>query len=261
VLLSTGAWGTATGIAKTARLLDNAGYLPVVLCADNQRLRSELSKSPHAVALGWVDDMPGLMAASRVLIDNAAGQTAQEALAAGLPVVGYRPIPGHGTEGVRRMADLGLSDHAGDPRQLLRSLGILSEPGQARERRIARARAIFAADSVTYLEALRRSPGPGARDPGASLVTLGGLPAGALNRSPRCHASGSAVPTHWRRSASRPPARPLRVKMISPLSLARKFWQARGLLATDRPVPEASRRTPPASAGSPELRCRCVHDP
>lgn len=33
---------------------------------------------------------------------------------AGLPVIGYRPIPGHGVDGVRHMADLGLSE--GRPR-------------------------------------------------------------------------------------------------------------------------------------------------
>jgi UDP-N-acetylglucosamine:LPS N-acetylglucosamine transferase len=154
VLLSTGAWGTASGLRQTARLLDGAGYLPVVLCGGNGRLHRKVALSPHAIALGWVDDMPGLMAAARVFIDNAAGQTAQEALAAGLPVVSYRPIPGHGAEGVRQMAELGLSDHAGDPEHLLRSVAELAAPGPVRDRRIAAGRALFAADGIAALEAL-----------------------------------------------------------------------------------------------------------
>jgi UDP-N-acetylglucosamine:LPS N-acetylglucosamine transferase len=106
VLLSTGAWGVGSSLAKTAALLDTAGYVPAVLCGGNRRLRRRLSARTGVVALPWVDDMPALMGASRALVDNAAGQTALQALAAGLPVIGYRPIPGHGTDGARYMAEL-----------------------------------------------------------------------------------------------------------------------------------------------------------
>jgi UDP-N-acetylglucosamine:LPS N-acetylglucosamine transferase len=164
VLLSTGAWGAATGIARTVRVLAGAGYLPVVLCGENERLRRELSAAPGAAVLGWVDDMPGLMSAADVLIDNAAGQTALQALAVGLPVVGYQPIPGHGAEGVRRMADLGLSDYAHDAGGLLCSLRALCQPNPYRDQRIAAGRALFAADAdaVGCLEFLARS---GVEDP------------------------------------------------------------------------------------------------
>jgi UDP-N-acetylglucosamine:LPS N-acetylglucosamine transferase len=164
VLLSTGAWGAATRVERTVRLLADAGYLPVVLCGENERLRRGLPAFPHAVVLGWVDDLPGLMGASDVLVDNAAGQTALQALAVGLPVIGYQPIPGHGAESVSRMAGLGLSDHARDPGQLLGFLTALCAPGPRRERRVVAGRALFAADadSVACLESLaRRQPHPG----------------------------------------------------------------------------------------------------
>jgi hypothetical protein len=156
ILLSTGAWGAATRVGQTVRLLAGAGYLPVVLCGRNERLRHDLSACPGAAVLGWVDDMPGLLAAADVLIDNAAGQTALQGLAAGLPVVGYRPIPGHGAEGVERMADLGLTDYARGPGALLRSLAALSVPGPYRRQRIAAGRALFdaGADGVACLESL-----------------------------------------------------------------------------------------------------------
>lgn len=137
VLLSTGAWGAVNGAAETAALLAGTGYLPVVLCGRNTRLRRGLSAVPDAIALGWVEDMPGLMAAAAVLIDNAAGQTALEAMAAGLPVLSYRPIPGHGLEGARCMAGLGLSQYARDPAALLRSIQAVSSPGPVRQRRVA----------------------------------------------------------------------------------------------------------------------------
>lgn len=143
VLLSTGAWGIGSSLARTATLLDRAGYSPVILCGRNERLRRRLSGMPQATPLGWVEDIPDLMRAARVLVDNAAGQTAMEALAAGLPVIGYRPVPGHGADGVRLMAGLGLSDYARDSGELLGSLRRLAAPGTARQQRIAAGRAVF----------------------------------------------------------------------------------------------------------------------
>ncbi|MEZ0156489.1 galactosyldiacylglycerol synthase [Streptomyces althioticus] len=165
VLLSAGAWGAAAGLGETARLLTGAGYLPVVLCGRNQALRSRTARVRGTLALDWVTDMPGLLHAVRALVDNAAGQTAAQALAAGLPVVGHRPLPGHGAEGVRRMAALGLSEAADDGSALLDVLGrlVTEDPGE-RERRAARGRAVFRADVLERAVALAgRSavPSPG----------------------------------------------------------------------------------------------------
>ncbi|MFJ1613443.1 glycosyltransferase [Streptomyces sp. NPDC088251] len=156
VLISTGAWGAGSRVAGTARLVASAGYGPVVLCGANTRLRRDLSGIAHVRAAGWVDDMPGLMGASRALIDNAAGQTALEAMAVGVPVVSYRAIPGHGKEGVRRMAEHGLTDCAADPWALVRALDRLTAPGSARERRVGVARGLFSGVGVLPLEALAR---------------------------------------------------------------------------------------------------------
>jgi UDP-N-acetylglucosamine:LPS N-acetylglucosamine transferase len=149
VLLSAGAWGVGSHLDATVRLLRDHGFLPVVLCGGNERLRRALSGTPGVVALGWVTDMPGLLHAARALVDNAAGQTAVQALAAGLPVVGYRPIPGHGAEGVRRMAALGVSDLAGDETALLGALRRLTAPGPARRERVAAGHALFRDDALT----------------------------------------------------------------------------------------------------------------
>ncbi|MEU9247490.1 galactosyldiacylglycerol synthase [Streptomyces sp. NPDC048385] len=154
VVLSTGAWGVGSRLGATARLLYGAGYLPVVLCGRNERLRRLLSKVPGTLAMGWVDDMPGLLAAGRALVDNAAGQMALQALAVGVPVVGYRPIPGHGAEGVRRMAVLGLAEHAADPWELVRSLDRLTSVGETTARRVAPDGRFFQGDVVCPLEQL-----------------------------------------------------------------------------------------------------------
>ncbi|WP_456302559.1 MGDG synthase family glycosyltransferase [Streptomyces tendae] len=153
VVLSAGAWGVGSHLDTTVRLLADHGYLPVVLCGDNRRLRRTLSGTPGVLALGWVTDMPGLLHAARALIDNAAGQTAVQALAAGLPVVGHRPIPGHGADGVRRMAALGVSEVAEDAEALLEALRRLTAAGPERRLRIAAGRALFTgnADALTLV--------------------------------------------------------------------------------------------------------------
>ncbi|MEV6112719.1 galactosyldiacylglycerol synthase [Streptomyces sp. NPDC052109] len=154
VLLSAGAWGAASRPDATARLLSGAGYLPVVLCGRNPRLRARVSRVPGVLALDWVDDMPGLLAAAYALVDNAAGQTAVQALAAGLPVIGHRPLPGHGVDGVRRMSALGVSELAQDGSALLSALGRLTEDGPERAERVARGRALFRGDPMAYVAGL-----------------------------------------------------------------------------------------------------------
>jgi hypothetical protein len=160
VLVSAGAWGAGAQLAGTARLLAANGFLPVVLCGRNERLRRALSGVPGVLTPGWVSDMPELLHACAALVDNAAGQTAVQALAAGLPVVGYRPLPGHGAEGVRRMAALGVSDHAPDEAGLLRSLSRLTEGGPERERLIAAGRALFRGDALSWAVGATPDTGP-----------------------------------------------------------------------------------------------------
>ncbi|MEU0334328.1 galactosyldiacylglycerol synthase [Streptomyces sp. NPDC006193] len=154
VVVSAGAWGAASRPAATARLLAGAGCLPVVLCGRNRQLLARVSREPGALALDWVDDMPGLLAASYALVDNAAGQTAVQALAAGLPLVGHRPLPGHGAEGVRRMAELGLSELAPDGAALLKALARLTEDGRERAERVARGLALFRRDPMECVDDL-----------------------------------------------------------------------------------------------------------
>lgn len=154
VLLSAGAWGAASRAEATVRLLSGAGYLPVVLCGRNARMRERVARVPGVFALDWVDDMPGLLSAAYALVDNAAGQTAVQALAAGLPVIGYRPLPGHGLDGVREMAALGVSELAPDGPALLTALGRITENDRTRTERVARGHTLFRGDPMAYVAGL-----------------------------------------------------------------------------------------------------------
>lgn len=83
-------------VHETAADLASWGAWPVVLCARNQRLRRRVESLGHGRALGWVDDVPRLLAAADVVVHNAGGLACWEALAAERPVLSYRVLPGHG---------------------------------------------------------------------------------------------------------------------------------------------------------------------
>lgn len=73
--------------------------------------------------------MPTLMRAVDVLVENAGGLTCQEALSCGLPVVTYRPIPGHGRVNAAILAEAGLTRLAPSADHLCRVLAALSTSG------------------------------------------------------------------------------------------------------------------------------------
>ncbi|MGW5017309.1 MGDG synthase family glycosyltransferase [Streptomyces cacaoi] len=154
VLVSTGAWGVGSGLLETARQLADGGLLPVMLCGHDEQLRRTAARLPGLLPLGWVEDLPGLMAASDVLLDNAAGQTAVQALAAGLPVVAHRPLTGHGAQGVHEMARSGCCRHVAGPGEPTRTARALAAPGPARTRQIAAGRAAFRSDAALAVENL-----------------------------------------------------------------------------------------------------------
>jgi processive 1,2-diacylglycerol beta-glucosyltransferase len=80
---------------------------PVVLCGENDALRARLEAVPGVVALGWRDDVPALMAVVDCVVQNAGGFTSLEALAAGVPALSYRCLPGHGLTNAQALHDAG----------------------------------------------------------------------------------------------------------------------------------------------------------
>lgn len=152
VLISGGAWGVGRVVETAQGLAASGRYVPVVLCGRNERLRERI----YGPALGWRDDMAELMAGAYALIDNAAGLTCREAFACGLPVISYRPIPGHGRDGAAAMARDGLSSYARTPEQLIAALDRLKD-GAVRQARARRAAALF--DAVPAERVIRDALG------------------------------------------------------------------------------------------------------
>src|SRR5205085_1657543 len=111
VLIVGGAWGVGNlrGAARTIAAIPDAHA--IIVTGRNQRLRRAL-KHDNALAsatiLGFTHRMPDLMAGSDVLIQNAGGVTCLEAFGAGLPVIMFQPLPGHGEDNTKLMCQAGL---------------------------------------------------------------------------------------------------------------------------------------------------------
>jgi UDP-N-acetylglucosamine:LPS N-acetylglucosamine transferase len=188
VLVVAGSWGVG-GLHATWRALTGDGHFtPVVVCGRDERLRQEVTAlaagAPgNSVIIGWTDEMPALMAACDALVENAGGLTSLEALRAGLPVVSFQPIAGHGRENTARMAEAGVSRLARDASELNEALRVLTSTGPARRAQVEAGRAMFrdAADRLT-LEAAsaplvwrRRHPAAYVGRVAASLVVAAAL--------------------------------------------------------------------------------------
>ncbi|MFC0006413.1 MGDG synthase family glycosyltransferase [Micromonospora siamensis] len=116
-LIVAGAWGAGEVETTVAEVAGTGRVRPVVVCGRNETLRERLLRH-HEHVFGWVDDMPALMRAVDLVVENAGGLTCQEALASGLPVVTYRPIPGHGRANASVLARHGLTRWVPAPEQL-----------------------------------------------------------------------------------------------------------------------------------------------
>jgi UDP-N-acetylglucosamine:LPS N-acetylglucosamine transferase len=111
-LVLAGSWGVGEVVQTSIDVASCGIAEPVVVCGHNTDLRRRLCETGIGVALGWVDDMPTLLHAVDVVIHNAGGLSCMEALAAGLPVLTYRPLSGHGRTNVAALAQAGLVTHA-----------------------------------------------------------------------------------------------------------------------------------------------------
>ncbi|MFG1643258.1 hypothetical protein ACGFMK_23440 [Amycolatopsis sp. NPDC049252] len=127
-LVTAGSWGVGQ-VRRTAHDVARSGPLtPVVACGSNTALRDRLRAEGLAHVFGWVEDMPGLMRAVDVVVQNAGGLTSSEALAARLPVLTYRCLPGHGRANAAVLDRLGLARWVRDPGDLAAALAAGERP-------------------------------------------------------------------------------------------------------------------------------------
>ena len=161
-LLVGGSWAVGEIEAAARDVAATGRAVPVVACGHNTLLRQRLQSLGVGVALGWVTDMPQLLRAVDVVVENAGGMTSLEAMAAGTPLITYRPIPGHGRANARALHDAGVSSWARDEDELARRLGELAD-GSLGERQRATARAMFDHDPMAWFAQVLRPDSPGAQ--------------------------------------------------------------------------------------------------
>ncbi len=108
-LVMAGAWAVGE-VAASARDIAATGIaVPVVICARNEELYRTLREEGVGLPLGWVEDMPSLMRACDVVISNAGGASALEALVSDIPLISYRCLPGHGETNAAAFEAAGLA--------------------------------------------------------------------------------------------------------------------------------------------------------
>ncbi|MDA8196637.1 MAG: glycosyltransferase [Actinomycetota bacterium] len=134
-LIVAGSWGVGDLKDTVMSLADAPDIFPVVICGKNKALFDDLNKLNVGKVVGWTDRMPELMAACDVVIQNAGGLTANEAFAAGVPVISYNPIKGHGLRNVIEMEAAGVSLWAKNRNELIETIHELARNPELTTRR------------------------------------------------------------------------------------------------------------------------------
>jgi processive 1,2-diacylglycerol beta-glucosyltransferase len=160
VLIVAGSWGVGDVIEAFDVLSSSDRYTPVVVCGRNARLAEQLRGRGTGHVIEWTDEMDVLMRACDAIVQNAGGLTCMEAFASGLPVVSFRPIPGHGLENAGDMERAGVAAYVRDPAQLVSTLDDVTGPSRAAM--TAAGRAMFAGDAAVDVidAASARVPAP-----------------------------------------------------------------------------------------------------
>ncbi|GAB2958470.1 galactosyldiacylglycerol synthase [Micromonospora polyrhachis] len=154
-LLVAGSWGVGEVERTAAEIIRSRAAVPVVVCGRNAPLYRRLRRLGLGYVLGWVDDMADLLRATDVLVENAGGLTALEAMATGVPVATYRPIPGHGRANAVTMARAGVSSWIRRRKELGPILDELIEGERGSRQREAGLR-LFESDPTQWINELVR---------------------------------------------------------------------------------------------------------
>ena len=113
----------------------------VVVCGKNpeakEKVEAELARGGEGQGrvefrvLGYVDDMPAWMGAADLLVSKPGGMTSAEAMASGLPMVIYDPIPGQEERNSDQLLEKGAAIKCNEISILGYKVGkVLAEPGK-----------------------------------------------------------------------------------------------------------------------------------
>jgi UDP-N-acetylglucosamine:LPS N-acetylglucosamine transferase len=112
VLIVGGSLGLGD-LVRTAECVVDAGDFSLVVTGRNERLFETLTKrfgeDTKARIVKWTSEMPVFMEAADCMIQSTQGMTIVEALEAGLPIVTFGPLPGHGALNAQVMEEAGVA--------------------------------------------------------------------------------------------------------------------------------------------------------
>ena len=168
VIVSGGAWGLALPEPELHRILAETDLHLAIATGRNEQAFNHLRATfpaERVTPIPFTKEMPKLLAASDGMLTNSAGMTTMEGFARGRPIVLYRPVPGHGVDGAKALAEDRLATYATSPSDAIGALRRI-ERGDDPDllERMARARAMFdegehASDVVMDAARVRSSDG------------------------------------------------------------------------------------------------------
>jgi hypothetical protein len=155
-LLVAGSWGVGELVATAAEVAASGAAVPVVVCGNNTEMYRAARDQGVGHVYGWVEDMLAMLQAVDVLVENAGGLSALEAMACGVPVATYRAIPGHGTQNAEAMVQAGVTYWIHDRDALGPSLTRLIDGGIGLQQ-CQTALALFESDPATVVADLAKA--------------------------------------------------------------------------------------------------------
>jgi processive 1,2-diacylglycerol beta-glucosyltransferase len=142
LMIMGGGYGLIGG--DWAKLLTAPGLLEkpmqtVIVCGRNeklqQRLTRELRHYPHKLLItGYVEHVHELMGAADLLITKPGGLTTSEALASGLPMLLYKPLPGQEYDNAAYLTQAGAAIQASNDKEFVGQLKLLLDRPELLER-------------------------------------------------------------------------------------------------------------------------------
>ncbi len=112
----------------------------VVICGRNRRLRRRLLERAWPLPVhvqGFVEDMPGWMAAADVIVTKAGPGTIAESLICGLPLVLFSYIPGQEEGNVAYVEEQGVGVYLPEPGEVAAQVSYWFGPGRAQREAMA----------------------------------------------------------------------------------------------------------------------------
>lgn len=133
VLVMGGGWGLMKGKAFLDHLVQRREDIQLVIClGSNEKakaalLADERFRHPHVRLLGFTHEIDKWMDVSDLLITKPGGMTCTEAMAKGIPMLFYEPIPGQEEENLQYFIQQGLGEPIRSPETVNRWFDMLAE--------------------------------------------------------------------------------------------------------------------------------------